>query len=143
VIVSKGKWIPMAWPHDGENETAAGPQLAKQYRDHSVHMLPESAQFLPVSDRTQDNTAKARRSVEAGVQMMVTRMLEGRLKVAAHLTEWWEEYRLYHRKDGVIVKINEDLMCATRYALLCLAQAAVAPRESGKLNPHRRSYWRA
>jgi phage terminase large subunit-like protein len=143
VIVSKGKWIPMAWPHDGENETAAGPQLAKQYRDHHVNMLPEHAQFLPESDRTNQNTAKARMSVEAGVQMMVNRMLEGRLKVAAHLTDWWEEYRLYHRQDGKIVKLNDDLMSATRYALLCIGQAGLPPRETNKLNPHRRSNWRA
>jgi phage terminase large subunit-like protein len=143
VLRAKGQWIPVAWPHDGLNDTAAGPQLAKQYRDEGINMLPEHAQFEPVSDRTEDNTQAARKSVEAGVQMMVNRMLEGRFKVAAHLADWWEEYRLYHRKDGKLVKVNDDLISATRYGLMCIEKAAVPPLAAHKLDPRRRSNWRA
>jgi phage terminase large subunit-like protein len=139
---AKGQWIPVAWPHDGLNDTAAGPQLAKQYRDAGVNMLPEHAQFLPVSDRSADNTQAARMSVEAGVQAMVNRMLEGRLKVAAHLADWWEEFRLYHRKDGKLVKVNEDLISATRYALMCLHSAVTPPRAQMRLDPSRKTNWR-
>jgi hypothetical protein len=49
-------------------------------------------------------------STEAGILEMDERMKSGRLKVAAHLSEWFEEYRFYHRKDGQIVKIKDDLM---------------------------------
>ncbi len=45
-------------------------------------------------------------------------MRSGRLKVAAHLSEWFEEYRFYHRKDGQIVKIKDDLMSATRICVM-------------------------
>ena len=45
---------------------------------------------------------------------MNQRMMTGRLKVASHLTEWFEEYRFYHRKYGLIVKIKDDLLSATR-----------------------------
>ena len=38
----------------------------------------------------------------------------GRLKVFAHLADWFEEFRLYHRKDGLIVKERDDLISATR-----------------------------
>jgi hypothetical protein len=34
------------------------------------------------------------------------------------LSDWFEEYRLYHRKDGLIVKLADDLLSATRYALM-------------------------
>ena len=35
----------------------------------------------------------------------------------------WEEFRLYHRKDGKVVKEGDDLMCATRYGLMMLRHA--------------------
>lgn len=141
-IRSRGAWMPVAWPHDGRNDTAAGPQLAKQYRDQGINMLPEHAQFPAVSDRPGDNTNSTRVSVEAGVQAMLNRMLEGRLKVAAHLADWWTEYRLYHRKDGKLIKVNDDLISATRYGLMCLEQASLPPKGGMKLDPRRRSNWR-
>ena len=42
------------------------------------------------------------------------------IKVFKHHNDWWEEFRLYHRKDGKVVKEGDDLMCATRYALMML-----------------------
>ena len=51
---------------------------------------------------------------------MLTRMQSGRFKVFKHHNDWWEEFRLYHRKDGKVVKEGDDLMCATRYALMML-----------------------
>jgi hypothetical protein len=50
-------------------------------------------------------------------------METGRLKVAAHLNDWFEEFRLYHRKDGRIVKERDDLMDATRYLIMSLDKA--------------------
>ena len=49
---------------------------------------------------------------------MQDRMTAGRFKVAAHLSQWLEEFRLYHRKDGQIVKEHDDLMSATRIAIM-------------------------
>ena len=65
-------------------------------------------------------------SVEAGLMDMLGRMQSGRFKVFAHLNDWWEEFRLYHRKDGKVVKEGDDLMCATRYALMMLRHASTA-----------------
>jgi hypothetical protein len=47
-----------------------------------------------------------------------------RFKVFKHLNDWWEEFRLYHRKDGRVVKEGDDLMSATRYALMMLRFAS-------------------
>ena len=33
---------------------------------------------------------------------------------------------LYHRKDGLVVKEGDDLMCATRYAVMMLRHASMA-----------------
>jgi hypothetical protein len=49
---------------------------------------------------------------------MLQRMQTGRWKVFSICTEWFEEFRLYHRKDGRIVKERDDLISASRYALM-------------------------
>jgi hypothetical protein len=65
-------------------------------------------------------------SVEAGIADMLTRMETGRFKVFKHLRDWFDEFALYHRKDGKVVKENDDLLCATRYALMMLRFARTA-----------------
>lgn len=117
-IKSRGDWIPVAWPHDGENGTAQGEgiSLASQYRSHGVRMLPERAQFPDGSIST-----------EAANMALLNRMMTGRLKVAGHLQGWWEEFRLYHRKDGKIVRVNDDLMSAMHKIEMSLRYADVPP----------------
>jgi hypothetical protein len=63
-------------------------------------------------------------SVEAGLMDMLQRMQSGRFKVFNHLNDWFEEFRLYHRKDGKVVKEGDDLMAATRYAIMMLRFAS-------------------
>ena len=58
---------------------------------------------------------------------MLDRMQTGRLKVFSHLHDWFEEFRLYHRKDGKVVKEHDDLMSATRYALMMLRYSMTEP----------------
>jgi hypothetical protein len=65
-------------------------------------------------------------SVEAGLMDMLNRMQSGRFKVFKHLNDWWEEFRLYHRKDGKVVKEGDDLLCATRYAIMMLRFASTS-----------------
>jgi hypothetical protein len=51
-------------------------------------------------------------------------MQVGKFKVFKHLNDWWEEFRLYHRRDGRVVKEGDDLMAATRYAIMMLRYAS-------------------
>jgi phage terminase large subunit-like protein len=112
-IKSRGDWTPVAWPHDGlQHDKGSGEQLAKQYKDMGVNMLPDRATFEDGSN-----------GLEAGVAEMLTRMQTMRLRVFSHLEEWFEEFRLYHRKDGIIVKLNDDLLSATRYAMMMRRRA--------------------
>ena len=55
---------------------------------------------------------------------MLARMQMGKLKVFKHLNDWFEEFRLYHRKDGKVVKEGDDLMAATRYGIMMLRFAS-------------------
>ena len=103
-----GEWIPCAWPHDGlQHDKGSGEQLASLYADQGLNTLPERATFEDGGN-----------GVEAGVIEMLDRMQTGRFKVFSHLKEWFDEFRLYHRKDGKIVKERDDLLSATRYALM-------------------------
>ena len=49
---------------------------------------------------------------------LLDRMQTGRFKVFHHLRDWFEEFNLYHRKDGLIVKEGDDLLSAPRYAVM-------------------------
>jgi hypothetical protein len=49
---------------------------------------------------------------------MDDREQSGRLKIAAHLSDYFEERRFYHRKDGEIVKVKDDILSATRIAIM-------------------------
>ena len=63
--------------------------------------------------------------LEAGVMEMLQRMQTGRWKVFSHLLDWFEEFRMYHRKKGLIVKDREDLLSASRYGMMELRHAVV------------------
>jgi len=65
--------------------------------------------------------------LEAGIMDMLDRMKTGRLKVFSHLGDWFDEFRMYHRKDGLIVKERDDRISATRYAMMMLRHAAIEP----------------
>lgn len=66
--------------------------------------------------------------------LMLERMETGRIKVAKHLNDWWEEFRLYHRKDGKVVKERDDLMSATRYGMMMLRAAETESRPRGTIS---------
>jgi len=70
-------------------------------------------------------------------------MQTGRFKVFQHLHDWWEEFRLYHRKDGKVVKEGDDLMCATRYALMMFrfAQTVRSYQNFRRKLEYRRTGW--
>jgi phage terminase large subunit-like protein len=117
-----GAWLPWAWPHDGlQHSKDSGEPLADQYRKHGLNMLPERATFEDGAN-----------GVEAGLMEMLDRMQTGRWKVFRHLLDWFEEFRLYHRKDGKVVKLDEDLMSASRYAMMMLREARTEPTKRNR-----------
>ena len=102
--------LPFAWPHDGlQHDKGSGTPLKEIYRNQGLNMLPENARFEDGSN-----------GVEAGIAEMLMRMETGRLRVFRHLNEWFEEKRMYHRREGKIWKEFDDLMAATRYLIMDL-----------------------
>lgn len=112
-LKAQGEWIPVAWPHDGyQHDKGSGLPLARQYIDLGIRMIPEHAQH-----------SSGGFGVEAGIMDMLDRMKTGRFKVFRTCTNWLDEFRRYHRKDGKIVARNDDIMSATRYAVMSLRYA--------------------
>lgn len=99
--------FPVAWPHDGAKRESNMEQIATQYRKLGLRMLPSHATFLDGSIST-----------EAAVFEMYQRMGDGRFRVASNLVDWWDEYSMYHRKDGQIVKVHDDLLSATQKVVM-------------------------
>lgn len=141
-LKSWGSNLQWAWPHDGlQHDKGSGEQLSEIYRKEGLNMLGERATFDDGSN-----------GVEAGIAEMLIRMESGRLKVFAHLSEFFEEFRLYHRKDGKIVKEYDDVICAVRHCIMMLRFAtpirplATATWDNGKAgvksdyNPLSRDY---
>ncbi len=126
-IKARGDWVPVAWPHDGlQRDKGSGEQLADQYRKQGLNMLRNRATFEDGSN-----------GVEAGIADMLTRFQTMRLKVFSHLADWFEEFRLYHRKDGLIVKDGDDLLAATRYALMMRRFAKTHEEAEARIRPNR------
>lgn len=100
---------PVAWPHDGG--TGAGVMtndtIAAIYKKLGLAMRPTHATF-----------PDGGYNFEAGIQVMEERLAAKKLRVAAHLFDWFDEYQGYHRVNGKVHKVDDDLMSATR--VLCM-----------------------
>lgn len=105
---------PVFWPHDGGRAASvmSGETIAMVYKKLGLMMRPTWAQFTDGSFRF-DN----------GIDEMDRRFATGRLKVASHLSEWFDEYMGYHRDNGLVVKQDDDLMSATRQLVMDIRYA--------------------
>lgn len=125
LIKARGVWIPTAFPHDllkdtgvgGNsklgNKTSEGHRYKDWYIDEGVSMTHEHA-------RTVEKSAR----VEVGITEVRRRMVEGKLKVSAKCSKWFEEKAIYrYAPDNKPIKKDDDLMDATRYACIMLRYA--------------------
>ena len=107
---------PIAWPQDGTAHESTGETLAMAYRKHGLAMLDEHATF-----------PEGGLSTEEGIIEMDERMWNGRWKVFRTCTQWFGEYREYHRDEGKIVKVRDDLLSASRIAMMMKRKAKLLP----------------
>ena len=122
-----GAWLPWAWPHDGlQHDKGSGLALKEQYKAQGLNMLDDKATHAPAGGEGEGTGGNG---VEAGLMEMLDRMQTGRFKVFSNLTDWFEEFRMYHRKDGKVVKLDDDLLAATRYAAMMKRHAITKPSQ--------------
>ena len=99
--------VPTAWPHDGfQHEKGTGEEQKGYYEAEGWKMLAEHATW-PTGGN----------SVEQGLVELYRAMDDGKFKVFSHLTDFFAEKLNYHRdENGKIVKVQDDILSAVRYA---------------------------
>jgi len=113
--------LPVAYPHDvNKRDPGSGQRFADILRNQGLNMLAEPARF---PDQRGNNP-------NAGVEEIKDKMLKGEFKVFASCEPFWEEFRLYHRKDGKLTETKDDAIDATRYGYVAGLRFAEAPSES-------------
>lgn len=119
---------PVAWPHDAaSHDRTSGETMAELYRRHGLNMLHAHATF-----------PDGGYGLEASIADVTDRLETGRLKIFSHLADLLEELRMYHRKEGRVVKEQDDIISAVRYALMMLRFAGRPPSATGSGPPRRR-----
>jgi hypothetical protein len=113
---------PVAWPHDGGRGASlvSGETVKDLYKKLSLHMRPSHATFTDGGY-----------NFEAGISAMEDRVGTARLNVAAHLAEWHDEYQGYHRVNGLVNKVDDDLLSATRQLVMDIRFAKKAAEFQG------------
>jgi hypothetical protein len=101
--------------------------MAELYRRHGLNMLHAHATF-----------PDGGYGLEASIADVTDRLETGRLKIFGHLADMLEELRMYHRKDGRVVKEQDDVISAMRYALMMLRFAGRPPSAAGSGPPRRK-----
>jgi len=101
-IKARGAWMRgVIDPAANHRSSKDGEQLLKQYRDLGLNLTP------------------AANAVQTGLQAVWGLLSSGRLKVFRSCTNWFEEFRRYHRNEkGEVVKEHDHLMDATRYFVM-------------------------
>ncbi|SNS16041.1 terminase large subunit domain-containing protein [Pseudomonas segetis] len=120
------QYVPTAWAADGlQSEKSSGIHQKAAYDDAGWQMMGTHATW-----------PEGGVGVEAGLVELYERMTTGRFKVFSHLSDFFEEKMSYHRDEtGKIVKLNDDLISATRYAYMmrrnALQRFQCKPAEAG------------
>ena len=112
-----GDTIPCQFPHDAFKHDAAGSgkQFIELYKSQGILAVPTTFSNPPGPDGKPGGNG-----VEYGLHWMLTKMQEGKLKVFSTCRKWIQEKATYHRKDGKVIALSDDLISASRYALLSL-----------------------
>jgi hypothetical protein len=118
-IRAKGDWIPgVIDPAAAGRSQVDGTQLLQNYVDLGLDL------------------DKAENSVEAGLEIVWTRLVSSRLKVFSSLVSWLWEFRKYRRDDkGHVLKKDDHEMDATRYLLQPNGIARMKTRVRKQLDP--------
>lgn len=131
-IKSRGQDILVVYPHDANKaDRNSGENVADQYRGYGVNMHYRCFSNPPAQGQEEGEGGI---SVDVGLMEMYSRMITGRLKVFSSLTDWFQEKRMYHRKKGQVVRLNDDIMSACRLACQSIRFADVRKRKDVRQN---------
>jgi phage terminase large subunit-like protein len=109
---------PLVVPHDADQREKGSGETVKAL--YEAAGIAETLSFA---------NPDGSRFVEPGIMAMYERMRTDRFKVFSTCREWWDEFRKYHRKDGKLVKVDDDCISAVRYAAQMVAEHGVSVKE--------------
>jgi hypothetical protein len=107
-------FAPMVFPHDVDNRDKGSGKTVRQY--YADAGLKHTVDF-----QNPDGT----KAVESGILEINDRMRTDRFKVFNTCEEFFREMRLYHRDDGKLKKMNDDVMDAARYGAMMIRRYGV------------------
>jgi hypothetical protein len=110
-ILGRAMEIPTAWPHDMGSRNSNLEPIKDLYARFGRKMMRESAS-LPGLKGTEA------RSLEGTIAEIDARERCGAWKVSRRCRYYFEERRMYHRKEGDVVALHDDVLCAARYAFM-------------------------
>lgn len=104
--------IPVAWPHDaGTRDRTSGRPIKNIYAHWGLKMMPEAASLPGLS-------GVEGRSLEGSIAEIDAREHGQAWFVSQRCRHYFEERRMFHRKNGEIVALREDTLSAARYAYM-------------------------
>lgn len=114
-----GDRIPVVVPHDAFKHDGAvsGKKIIDLLKEYGLEIVMQAFSNPPSVDGKSGGN-----SVEFGVNWMMKKMEEGKFKVFTTCTKFLQEMKIYHRKDGKIIDKSDDMISATRYALLMMSR---------------------
>lgn len=122
-IKAMGEDLPVAWPHDGHKTTGRdGAQTRKVYARLGAKMLSRSARH--------DIDVGGSQSVERSIHNFLSRMESGRFFAFEGQDAFFEEFRNYHRKDGKINNVRDDILSAMFYAGMMIKRFGTTKRKT-------------
>lgn len=128
-----GNRIPVILPHDAFKHDSAnsGLQFIQLYESEGINCIKQPFTNPPTPDGKSNG-----RSLEFGLHFMLTAMQKGKFKVFNTCKKFLQEMKTYHRKDGKVVDRKDDVISATRYAVLSVERFGI--RGNATQNA---SYW--
>ena len=109
-------FAPCVFPHDIDTrEKGSGKTLRKYYAEAGLQNT--------VDFKNDDGSIY----VEPGIQILLDRMKNGTFKVLDNVENeaFFRELRQYHREDGKIVPIDDDVISAVRYGAIMITRYGV------------------
>ncbi len=119
-------FAPMVFPHDVDiREKGSGKTMRQYYAEAGIRNT--------LDFKNQDGS----RYVEPGIQELYDRMVTDRFKVldVPENQLFFREMRQYHREDGKIVPIDDDVISAVRYGGIMITRYGVTRSRAGHRKP--------
>lgn len=116
--------------HAARIKAVAGDWMSGAIDPASKNRSQSDGQQLLVSYRKLGlRLREANNAVESGIQTVWSLLAAGKLKIFANCYNFLNEYILYRREKGNVVKENDHLMDALRYGIVEHRYASLKPRQ--------------